>query len=158
MPPFDLPDLEIYELFNYDNIVYNIHHVMDLYQINDSEMIVSFGAALVFHNVVETCSDIDVFISPECSYRLEDEYDIRRVEAPMKNTSMQTIHNIDMFALDGTAHVYTKYHKYSGYPISVEMLDSLIRTYEDRAKGPNKEKYLEKIKLIQDNIIKFGNR
>lgn len=111
---------EIFEFFNHDNIVYDINKLKNL-NIAPSEIMLSFGGALVLHHVSKKCKDINMFITPEASYRIEDEYGIKRTEAPIGNTSKQTVYNIDLFAYDGTVHIAEKFH-----PLLIILLKSKL--------------------------------
>ena len=122
-----------------------INSFMETYKVSTEEFLVSYKAALVYHGIFDHCRDIDLMISPELSYRLEDEFGIMRTTAPMGNTSKQVIGDIELYAFDGTTiHTCEK----DEYGIKYEIPKSVIGQY----KIMNREKDIETIERIESYL------
>lgn len=134
-------DCDICVSIDDDQIQYQIDKFMDTYSVTQEEFFVSYKASLVHQGLFESCRDIDLIITRELSYRLEDEFGIIRSPAPMGNTSKQVIGDIELYTI--TEEDYTIIKEDCG--IRWETPESIIHKYREM----NRLKDVDTIKNIE---------
>lgn len=142
---FDL-DEDIHVVIDEDQIKYQINRFMETYAVTNEEFFVSYKASLVNHRIFRNCRDIDLMITPELSYRLEDEFGIIRTLAPMGNTSKQVIGDIELYALSEEGLEYTTKEDCG---VRYETPESCIHKY----RSMNRIKDVDTIKTIEKYLV-----
>ena len=130
-----------------DQIKYQISKFMDTYSVTQEEFFVSYKASLVHQGLFESCRDIDLMITRELSYRLEDEFGIIRTPAPMGNTSKQVIGDIELYTI--TEEDYTTKEDCG---VRWETPESIIHKY----KTMNRLKDVDTIKTIEKYLTEHN--
>ena len=144
-------DCEIKQSLDSDQIYYQLKLFQEKYGCDGefNMFVVSYGAALVLHGIIPTTKDIDLMIHRDISYELEDKYGICRFLAPMGNTSMQHITDMDIDCFVGdTSNRISLSKKYG-----IITIPFLVREYRERGR----QKDLDKIELIKSKIEANSN-
>lgn len=147
--PFDI-DCEINQTIDKAQVLKQLQYFKKYNKNDKSTIDISYGAALVLHDIIPTTHDIDLMISKSRSYMLEDCFKIQRKLAPMGNTAMQSIPNLDIDCFEqeselGVIKIFGSYNLVS--------LVSLIEVYKKRGR----EKDMEKIAIINKALKGVGN-
>ena len=143
---FDLKE-DIQITIDRDQIKYQIGKFMGKYRVDPSQFVVSYKSALVYHGLYDGCRDIDLIVTPELSYRLEDEFGITRTLAPMGNTSKQVIGDIELYAVveEPLSNILTSE---DATGVKYEKPETVIKKY----RLMNREKDINTIKTIEQYL------
>ena len=142
---FDLKE-DIQIVIDRDQIEYQIGKFMEKYRVDPSQFVVSYKSALVYHGLYDSCRDIDLIVTPELSYRLEDEFGITRTLAPMGNTSKQVIGDIELYAAEEPLSNILTSEDATG--VKYEKPKTVIEKY----RMMNREKDIDTIKTIEQYL------
>ena len=144
-------DCEIKQSLDRYQIYYQLKLFQEKYNCVEEfgSSVVSYGAALVLHKIIPTTKDIDLIVHRNMSYDLEDKFGIHRYLAPMGDTSIQHITDMDIDCFIGDISNSIRLSKEYG----IRSIPALVMEYRERGR----QKDSDKIELIKNKIEENSN-
>lgn len=141
-------DCEMKQSLDIDQICYQLKLFQEKYGCAKKfkESVISFGAALVLHRILPTTEDIDLIVHRDMSYDLEDNFGIHRYLAPMANTSIQHITDMDIDCFIGDSDISNCIGLSGKY--GIRSIPAIVMEYKERGR----QKDIDKIELIKSKI------